>query len=181
MADRICSTCGKTKPIEDFAKDASKKNGVRGKCRACQRAYWNAWRHIAGNSEKSRAAVARSRTKNGHKRLDYTRRRLYGIEPGEAEGMHAAQDGRCAICRKPIPLGNGAASTSACVDHDHGTGLVRGLLCRKCNAGIGMFADDPGRLEAAAKYLRAAARDPTARCCVKEAPNVRSPSEIHPG
>lgn len=158
MAERTCSTCGQFKPLDEFAKDASKKDGLRGKCKACQRAYWNGWRQMSGNSEKSRAAMARSRKKNAHKRLDYARRRLYGMAPGDAERMHAEQSGGCAICHRPIPLGDGHASRSACVDHDHLTGCVRGLLCRKCNSGLGMFRDDPELLNAAAEYLRVARR-----------------------
>lgn len=40
------------------------------------------------------------------------------------------------------------------VDHDHGTGKVRGILCQNCNAGIGMLGDDPATLRAALRYLK---------------------------
>lgn len=58
------------------------------------------------------------------------------------------QDGVCAICRKKDSFGQRLA-----VDHDHSTDLIRGLLCRKCNTGIGQFDDDPSRLIVAADYL----------------------------
>jgi hypothetical protein len=43
---------------------------------------------------------------------------------------------------------------SLCVDHDHGTGTVRGLLCRACNSALGLINDLPERAEAMAVYLR---------------------------
>lgn len=54
-----------------------------------------------------------------------------------------AEGGHCAICFQP----------ATAVDHDHHTGKVRGLLCKHCNVGLGMFADDPERLENAILYL----------------------------
>lgn len=71
------------------------------------------------------------------------RARLYGVDAGWLKETAEAQ-GRCAICD---------ASTELVVDHDHATGLYRGLLCANCNVGIGMFADDPARLLAAVSYL----------------------------
>ena len=83
---------------------------------------------------------------------DRTRRhilkRLYGITVEQYDAMFAEQGGVCAICSRP------PGKKRLFVDHCHKTGKVRALLCQGCNAGIGHFADDVGRLLAAVEYLR---------------------------
>lgn len=83
--------------------------------------------------------------------------RQFGIDGVEYDRLHARQDGKCAICRLPetaVHHKTGVARALA-VDHNHETGAVRGLLCRDCNTGLGLFDDDEGALEAALVYLRA--------------------------
>lgn len=92
------------------------------------------------NAEKLRAYVAATK----ERRRAYKRAMLYGIQPQVFEAIHAAQDGKCAICGTPRDLA---------VDHDHATGAIRGLLCGKCNTGLGMFGDSAALLEAAIAYL----------------------------
>lgn len=60
-------------------------------------------------------------------------RRNYGITEHEYQDMHAAQGGLCAICRSP----EGAKNRRLAVDHCHKTGLVRKLLCGRCNGALG--------------------------------------------
>jgi hypothetical protein len=78
------------------------------------------------------------------KDASYYRLKRYGLSKEAYSALLDKQDGKCAICREEIALH---------VDHDHATGDVRGLLCRACNNGIGNFADDPARLQAAIDYL----------------------------
>lgn len=92
-----------------------------------------------------------ARTGPGRWRCGYQRR---GRGPKSKEStarrsMRETSDGRCEICGE-IP------EVTLCIDHDHDTGFVRGLLCRQCNLGLGLFGDDPDRLAAASEYLRAA-------------------------
>lgn len=64
--------------------------------------------------------------------------------------MAVDQDGRCAICSTTEP---GHGHVVFVVDHCHQTGKVRGLLCRNCNAAIGLLGDDPKVLRVAAVYI----------------------------
>lgn len=68
--------------------------------------------------------------------------------------MVADRDGRCDICMtKP--------SAALCVDHDHVTGEVRGLLCGSCNRALGLLGDNLEGVMRAVKYLRSATWDLT--------------------
>jgi hypothetical protein len=74
--------------------------------------------------------------------------RAYGISVAEYNRLFEDQNGLCAICGKD----NG--SISLCIDHDHKTNEVRGLLCNLCNRAIGLMKDDPILLIKAADYVK---------------------------
>lgn len=76
--------------------------------------------------------------------------RAYGLTEADWDGFIKRQKNRCAVCRTDKPGGRGERWH---IDHDHVTGQVRGLLCGKCNSGIGMLQDDPGIIAAAARYV----------------------------
>lgn len=78
-------------------------------------------------------------------------RDMYGIELSEYDRLYAIQGGVCAVCHKPQ---TDPRKTTLCVDHDHTTGEVRGLLCSNCNVGIGHLQDDEELLQAAINYIR---------------------------
>ncbi len=77
-----------------------------------------------------------------------TRHRRYGLSAEEYEGLIALQGSACGICGEP-PVDGGTLF----IDHDHKTGAPRGLLCSRCNTGLGFFSDDPDRLRSAASYV----------------------------
>lgn len=68
----------------------------------------------------------------------------------------ASQPEVCGICDQTEDVVKHGRAQRLSVDHDHATGALRGLLCHRCNAGLGMFKDDPMRLRAAVEYLRRA-------------------------
>jgi hypothetical protein len=117
------------------------------------------------NHEKALKYHQQYRCKNREARREYARRwyrqnrekrlmQRYSLGPGEYEQLFASQGGVCAIC------GNEPGKRRLCVDHSHTTGEVRGLLCSRCNAALGMFDEQIKVLKSAIRYLK----NPPARC-----------------
>jgi hypothetical protein len=90
-------------------------------------------------------AEKKRRSKVNHERMV---QKTYGLGPGDYDRLYALQGGRCAIC----PRATGASKRLA-VDHDHKTGLPRGLLCSVCNRMLGHARDDAEFFERAREYL----------------------------
>ena len=87
------------------------------------------------------------------KKQEYSRRVQlwkHGMSIEDYDTLLEKQNGVCAICMEPE---TGVEGQRLAVDHDHETGRVRGLLCRKCNLGIGNLDDDPSLLWKALEYL----------------------------
>lgn len=68
----------------------------------------------------------------------------YQATKEELQAVREKADGHCRICLLPKRL---------VIDHCHTSGMVRGMLCYRCNTSLGKFADDPARLRRAADYL----------------------------
>lgn len=86
----------------------------------------------------------------------------YGITFRHFNEIGRRQNWECAICQiklDPHPPQKGARDDAACVDHCHQTGKIRGLLCVRCNIGLGYFRDDPELLDAARWYAEQHAHD----------------------
>ena len=129
--ERLCFFCFLVKDGKEFA------NRTPYKCSEC--CVW----------------VRRFRYYKNHDALKIAMRtRLYNITPADLENMMRAQGGRCAICNRTAEESKGKGSLRPlCIDHDHKTGRVRGLLCTRCNQSIGRFGDDIELLTKAAAYL----------------------------
>jgi phage FluMu protein Com len=126
VTHKVCRGCKKLLPLSEYHKCG---NGTQGCCKPC-------------NTEMSRAGKFKNK---------------FDITVEEYDAMVAAQKGLCAICGKPeTRLANNRSGefTRLCVDHYHNTGKVCKLLCYNCNAGLGLFSDDPRLLEAAARYVK---------------------------
>lgn len=109
--------------------------------------------HTEESKAKMSAALIRAwNKKRGYEYIsprDEKLRREFGISEAEYMKMLDAQGGVCAICKNSETGGRWLA-----VDHNHENGKVRGLLCQKCNTGIGLLSDSPTLIERALAYLR---------------------------
>lgn len=147
-AVKTCNECAESKPLTEFYAHPRMADGYFNRCKVCDRA-------------RARASMKQLRETPGYERPKYhhgsayTRRvRLkskYGTTPEAVDAMLEDQGGLCAICGTDDPGGRGFWN----IDHDHGTGKIRGLLCTACNRGIGLLGDDIDRLMSAAAYLLA--------------------------
>jgi len=135
-----CSRCLQYLAADLFGANKQAADGLYPQCLECRRkAYYQ-------NHEVHKQRGRESHAKNRSARLSGKLKQAYGITAEQRDQLIAAQDGRCAICQeKPESLLH--------VDHDHSSGAIRGMLCGRCNTGIGLFKDDPERLAKAIRYL----------------------------
>jgi hypothetical protein len=89
--------------------------------------------------------------KHSKEHNDFLRPGKYGITPEELAALEVRAGGACEICGKRAPTQ---------IDHDHQTGFVRGLLCRRCNTSLGQFGDTINGLRRAVDYLEYAGDNP---------------------
>ena len=147
-----CPGCGETKPrtLEFFGRHRGQPGGISGYCKECIKKStakrFEKW--AKENPEKRKAAYRRWCSENPDKIRNSQRKTLYGVSAEEFSRMLADQNGCCAICGEPPATGK-----VLCLDHDHATGLPRGLLCNRCNSGLGNFLDRQDFLEKAIAYL----------------------------
>jgi len=129
-----CSKCGEVKPLSEFYIIKHSGN-PHGSCKECFKL----------SAKRSREKLGREHRKN------YELQWHYGIGLEEYNEMLREQNGRCS-CGATQGRSNREALH---VDHDHNTGLIRGLLCHRCNRAIGLV-DDPASLRALADYIESA-------------------------
>jgi Recombination endonuclease VII len=87
---------------------------------------------------------------------DRNMRLTYGITLDTYHAKAASQDWRCEVCGQPERAVDSRTKKlkQLAVDHDHGTGKFRGILCSHCNRAIGLLGDNISTVEALAAYLR---------------------------
>ena len=124
--------------VDKLDNDFPKRNGKPRKdcCKSCR-------------NERAQERYRENPRKYAALRRKYQIKNKYGISEKYYEEMLANQLGVCAICRGLQTNGNDVFD----IDHCHETGEIRGLLCHKCNMGLGSYDDDIKKLERAITYL----------------------------
>lgn len=139
-----CTKCGEVKLLSEFTKSPIAPDGLQYKCKNCANIYHKVYYEI--NLEARHAYnSAYNKTRPEAQRASHLKHK-YNLTPKDYSKMLNDQNGVCVICHLP-------SDTPLHVDHDHETGLVRGLLCKDCNLGIGRMKDSVYLLQEAADYL----------------------------
>ena len=142
------------KEISEFSPTSVYKGETqyRSDCKKCNAE--NARRRRDNPEERKRQVLAARawKRRNPEKVAIQCRKRMYGLSDESFKLIIEAQKGLCGICS--TQLSGTHRGNSPYVDHDHNTGKVRGILCRSCNFGLGLFSDNFSRLIKAADYIR---------------------------
>lgn len=137
QGNKICGSCNQIKSLNHFSNSLKRKDGASGWCKNCE------------NTKKQTKYKNRIRNSNLKK---------YGINNDQYLELLRLQHYKCKICEVGINEAPGVGRSLGgvlCVDHDHKTNKIRGLLCSRCNTGLGLFYDDVLNLKNAIKYLEA--------------------------
>ena len=146
-----CKTCHQDKDVDLFpAYVARGKHYHRRECKECYNERYGAPR--LEYFKQYRALHPDKRTKrHGWKGSESTRRRNVckrrGIELHEYERLLGIQQGTCALC------GKHPGQRNLCIDHNHKTGIVRSLLCNRCNLLLGHIENNKELVYPALQYL----------------------------
>ena len=152
-----CGRCGETKPLDDFGLNRTTKSGRQSWCKPCKRAISLALYHENGDRHRAMSRVSYKR--NRDRLAARNRNRSYGLAPGTIERMLEEQDGKCACCGTDISFDDSHVDhDTSCCSYTRGHisrhqvcgKCVRGVLCRRCNIGLGYYEE---RAELFAAYL----------------------------
>ncbi len=126
-----CNACQNIKSLDEFVADSTKSDMKNPACKSCV---------------KERSKAYRKKYPERLKNKWY--KEQYGISLDIFESKIEEQGNSCEICKKEFNN-----TIIPCLDHNHKNGMIRGLLCKKCNSGIAFFNEDNEILLSAIGYL----------------------------
>ncbi len=146
-----CSCCLVVQERDAFYPRKDGPKGLSSQCKECQRVKARAWalahpESVARKLQTQREWKIRNAASSQERQRKAWNKIEYGLTAEDTARLWEQQNGRCAICQCEL-------DQKYHIDHDHGTEVVRGLLCRSCNLGLGFFRDSEARLLLAVQYL----------------------------
>lgn len=140
-----CITCRKDKEEKDFDIFRGKRNKT---CKQCRKEN-NEWyaKDIDGRRSRQKKWYKENKERIAKYRRTTRLRKRYSLSEKEFEEIKVKQENKCLIC------GIDFKEMNACIDHNHETGKVRGLLCARCNLKLQPI-EDTEFLQKALKYLK---------------------------
>ena len=171
---KICNGCGQLLPRPEFGVRKTSKDGLRSRCKKCNADDSKYWRK--NNPAKYQITIAATAKRNrelyasdpDYRKAQLAHARKYRLAlPPEIRSQQGwrnhvvtyhgiswddyckwvdKHDGRCDCCRKE--------KKRLEIDHDHDTKVIRGLLCRSCNSGLGLLGDNITGIRLVTKYLK---------------------------
>ncbi len=154
-----CPKHGHT-PITEFFKNRRNPDGLQTYCKTCCHERTLRWQH---NNKDKVAAMSKRWRQNNRDRVrerervyhqsHRVRRNLqstlsrYRMKAEEYKRLLERSGGKCEICGKPF-------TKTPHVDHCHESKRVRGLLCGRCNTGLGQLQHNSEVLKNAIRYLK---------------------------
>lgn len=147
MRVKLCYTCKKIKPIDEFNKNKKAKDGLQYNCKLCRIV-------LRSSPEKKQETAKRSKRHYESHKDRYKNRnlkKLYGLTLEEYNKKLEEQDYCCSICY--TILDGKIPNTIPCIDHCHKTKKVRSLLCGNCNKLLGYAKENINILQEAIKYI----------------------------
>jgi len=145
---KICRDCGLELELSEFPKAPTNKGGHSTRCKKCLSIYQIKGRRKKYPLKKRRHEGYLTGTKDWKKSCYLFAK--FGVTLREYNEFLSKQNGKCKICGIPIEQ----CHKMLAIDHDHTTGLIRGLLCQPCNLGLGLFKDNVELLRSAINYLK---------------------------
>lgn len=118
-----CTYCRKEKKEDEFDFFRGRRNKH---CKDCREKN-NLWYAKDSNGRKTKAKQRYEKMKYSvaQYRSDLRLKKKYYLSREEWNAMLVKQEEKCEICKEKLK--------KPCVDHNHETGKVRALLCRRCN------------------------------------------------